>query len=154
MLDNFEFKLTGTGWAELIVAGNNKVETIVISYTCDPLPDLLTALKRLKSGESNFERIFFDAEDFITDMLLTSLDGALRIELFQDAFFDQLKPDIEETCPLPFFTVYTDVHIAVQLLVDSLQKLLSQTNVYKYASEWGGMKFPVDELADLINHLE
>lgn len=149
MLDNFEFRLTGTGWAELFLAGDNKTATVTLSYVYDSLPDLLTALKRIEDGESVFEKVFFDGETTVTDMLLTILDGLLRIELIEDAYFDQMESYEENRCPMPIFTTYTHDFIAIELLVDSLRDLLSKMTLEEYREKWVEYPFPLEELNNL-----
>ena len=59
MTNDFIYRLTGTGWADVTFSNENQTITFEASYLNDPLSDLYDSLLRLIQNESNSELILF-----------------------------------------------------------------------------------------------
>ena len=69
MTKNFEYNLTGTGWAEVIFTNDKKTVSFVASYLNDPLAELFEGLIKLKLGKTENEKIVFvDEKNRITSL--------------------------------------------------------------------------------------
>ena len=83
MTREFNYRLTGTGWAEATFANETHSISFEVSYLSDPLSDLCEALNRLLTNESTFEKIIFAEEPGEHNLQLTkSAQNILNVEIF------------------------------------------------------------------------
>jgi hypothetical protein len=59
MIKDFNYWLTGIGWAEAFFSSNKQNIRFELSYLSDPLNELFVALSKMLKGESNHEKIAF-----------------------------------------------------------------------------------------------
>ncbi len=148
------YQLTGAAWAEMTINTKKGDTEMIVSYSYDPLPDLLHALIRFMKNETRFEHIYVDGEGSAYELLLTELPGGtLRVEVFEDAYFEVFEPDTDAMPPIPALTVYTHTIIFSSMLVKSITAMIKDIGVNGYNEKWGnGHIFPqaaFDELKKL-----
>lgn len=146
MLTVFDYRLTGTGWAEMVLSNDVQQARVHVSYMSEPLPELLQALMRMLKGQSVFERVNFDNEGSEYDLLLTKIDCVLRIEIIENAYFVVLDPDMDDRCPMPVFTTYTYLRDFCEEVVRGLRKLLATMGAAGYNELWASDPFPEEDL--------
>lgn len=149
-LNAFDYILTGTGWAEMIIGTDKGSVTAVVSYVHNPLPEIVEALNRVISGESKFEHIELDGETTQCELFISSLiEDIIRVELFENSYFG-IYDEFKDKPPLPIMIVYTSGDIIGGLLVESLETMLADIGLDGYKTKWAsGDEFPVNELAEL-----
>jgi len=149
MLTHFDYKLTGLGWAELTLASDTDSFCITISYTSDPLPDLLVAVTKLKSNASRFEIVNSTGDNYDHDILLTEVEeGILRIEVMKDAYLRNIDDAHYEKCPMPVFTTYDNKRSFCEMVKNTANNL-ARDGIGKYNIWWSNSRFPEEELIRL-----
>ena len=82
MVRHFNYRLTGTGWAEVTFATDKQAITFEVSYLSDPLSDLFEALYRLSQKETTIEKVVFAEEPGEHSLVLTNVDDeSLKVEM-------------------------------------------------------------------------
>ena len=149
MIDQFDYKITGVGWAEMtFVSHTGDKVVITISYCCEPLPGLLDALCRLQRDESRFEVIEMGGDNYDFTLVLCEVAaGILRIEVLEYAYFDVLDPD-EDRVPIPLFTAYDRTCSICECVLGNLEDLVRNMGLEEYKEKWC-TAFPVEKLTAL-----
>ncbi len=149
MLTGFEYRLTGLGWAEMVFTAGEKEVVICFSYLSDPLPDFLTALVTVYNETSLFAHVAFRDEPGETEVLLTNIEDSIRIEVIEEAYFEQLEPDRDERCPMPVFTTYACPYDLKQMVIAGVDKLIKKEGIDGYNEKWSRYAFPEAEMQAL-----
>src|SRR5688500_1098880 len=74
MINDFNYWLTGTGWAEAFFSSDKQSFRFVLSYLSNPLLDLFTALMKMLKGESDQESIAFWDEPGLHLLIISKKD--------------------------------------------------------------------------------
>lgn len=83
MTTQFNYCLTGTGWAEAFFTSDKENVRLELSYLSDPLADLFERLCRLINNQSDIERIAFFDEPGEHSLVISKFDNdEIKIEIF------------------------------------------------------------------------
>lgn len=153
MIDKIEYKITGMGWAELSLGNNSGSYAIPFSYACEPLSTLLEALLKLNKKESNCELVVFNNETSECSLLLSIVvDGIVKVDIIEEAYFTVFKPYEDEHTPETVFTGYDSIFEFSQRFSKELNYFLKYKGEGFFMDKWLG-EFPTRELRDLDEFL-
>jgi len=150
MIDQFDFKPYGFGWATMTFVSHTKeqVDMTISRYWNEPLPELIDALCRLLNGGSRFEVVDTEGDNYNFTLILSEvIPGLIRIEVLENAYFDVLDT-LEDRVPLAIFSAYDDIPTFCATIVDGLERLVEEMGLEQYKEKWG-TDFPVEKLAML-----
>lgn len=146
MTNDFIYRLTGTGWADVTFSNENQTITFEASYLNDPLSDLYDSLLRLIQNESNSELILFVEEPGEHSLLLTKTEnGNLQIEIYWNQEWEEFYPDTEKQ-DIKKELVYSDIDTLDNLtssIIKGTKNLLAAVGLEEYKDQWHLYEFPL-----------
>ena len=144
---NFEYKLTGAGWAlATLEMGTQKIE-MTVSYLHDSLANLTEVLLILMQAPSSGSVVFME-EPGEHEMILTRTNDQLEIEIkwFDDwASWDMYPKDQFKSVLKTkenFWEAYT-------IFKKAIESVLNEHGLDGYKDKWGEHDFPEMELLEL-----
>jgi hypothetical protein len=156
MTKDFNYHLTGTGWAEAIFSSGTQNVRFDISYLSDPLSELFEGLRRLINNQSDTEKIIF-AEEPGEHSLIISKQGidTIKVEIFWSDEWEEISNAYKT--PSKKEIVYTDTdtlkNFATVICIGT-DSLLGRLTLTEYKEKWSLFEFPIesyDSLRQLIN---
>lgn len=149
---HFSYKLSGYGWATVMVDCGNGPKSFHSSYTFPPaLECLASAAVALKRGEDNASAIFVDEPgemDLVFNRRERDPDGndlQYDVRWYKDGIIYgcQRKDDFES-----IHIGRTTVESFIQSVMRDLEEILEEYGREKYEEEWSA-EFPIDDLHEL-----
>ena len=149
MTKNFEYNLTGTGWAEVIFTNDKKTVSFVASYLNDPLAELFEGLIKLKLGKTENEKIVFVEEPGEHSLILTKQqNGILKVEIYWNEEWEELylghkNPDYQYKKQL----IYSDtdtIQNFISKICEGTDNLLKRLTLSEYKRLWSQYDFPIE----------
>ncbi|MDX6481436.1 MAG: hypothetical protein QOG85_1946 [Gaiellaceae bacterium] len=139
----FEFRLTGTGWAEGRLAIGASFATPTASYLSDALGGLIRAVRALLEGAVG-ARTWWEEEPGEYRWVFQRVGSEVRVRLL--AFPDQMDeaPDADGETLLDATCELKDLGLAV---VSGAQRVLDDLGPDEYLRRWVEHPFPTDDLA-------
>jgi hypothetical protein len=146
----FNYRLTGTGWAEATFTSEKQTLSFEVSYLSDPLSDLFEALNRLTTGETNHEKVTFAEEPGEHSLLLTKQADNLKIEIFSSDEWEEIA--IVQNTVTSKELVYSDTDTFenfTKTILAGTQDLLNKVSSSEYKKQWHLFEFPTDSFNKL-----
>ena len=138
----FNYRLTGSGWAEASVANGSVVATITASYLEDALGELLEAIGLLLEG-ANQARCSWEEEPgeyrWVFDR--SGSEVRLRVIAFEDNY--SREPDDSGTV---VFETSAPLRVVASAIADGAQRVLDEYGEAEYLRRWVDHPFPVEYL--------
>ena len=149
MIEQFNYAITGLGWAEMTLMSNTgEKSAITISYCNEPLPELLDALCRLLNKGSRFELIEMTGDNYNFALILSEIiPGLTRIEVLEDAYFEVLDT-LKERVPVATYTAYDETYRLCYEVLCGQERLVKNMGPEQYKKQWRS-DFPIEKLAEL-----
>jgi|SRR5688572_10305251 len=146
MIKDFNYWLTGVGWAEAFFSNERQNVRFELSYLSDPLTELFVALRKMLNGESDKEKISFLDEPG-RHLLIISKQKADNIDvviLWSDSW-GELD---DATLPLSDRqVVYSDRDTLVNfasVVCAGIDSLLKRHTLNDYKENWHEFPFPIE----------
>lgn len=147
MTKHFNYYLTGTGWAEAILANDDKTISFELSYLSDPLSELFEGLHRLTTDKTKVEKVVFADEPGEHCLFLTRQEnGELKIEIFWSDEWEEMNiiPKTSSKKQL----VYSDTDTLdnfIKVVFVGTQDLLQRMTLEEYKKKWSIYEFPTEQ---------
>jgi hypothetical protein len=151
MIKDFNYWLTGIGWAEAFFSSNKQNIRFELSYLSDPLNYLFVALSKMLKGESNHEKIAFWDEPgqhllIISKPEKDNIDVAI---LWSDSWgvVDDADVPLSERQ-----VVYSDTDTLsnfASVVCAGIDSLLERHTLEEYKEKWHKFPFPIDAYEQL-----
>jgi hypothetical protein len=146
MIKNFNYYLTGTGWAEVFFSNDNQNIRFEFSYLSDPLLELFQGLCRLINNQSDTEKIVFAEEPGEHSLVFSKQDKeTIKVEIFWSDEWETVNNALKTSSNKE--TVYSDKDTlanfasAICLGIDSL---LDRMTLAEYKEKWNLSEFPIE----------
>lgn len=145
MTKDFNYHLTGTGWAEAFFSSDNQNIRIDISYLSDPLSELFEGLRRLIINQSDTEKIIF-AEEPGEHSLIISKQGidTIKVEIFWSDEWEEISNTYKT--PSKKELVYADTDTLknfTKVVCIGIDSLLERMTLVEYKDKWSLFEFPI-----------
>jgi hypothetical protein len=138
----FNYRLTGTGWAEATLVDVAGTATVPASYLVDTLGVLLGAVAALLSGATD-ARCSWELEPGEYRWLFTRAGTSARLRVLR--FDDAYPPEPDELGVVVFETIALLADMAAAF-ADGAQAVLDEHGAAGYIDRWVEHPFPVAEL--------
>jgi hypothetical protein len=137
----FDYKLTGSGWATAMIANGDQEIEMTVSYLHDSLEQLAQSVLALHAGQPEATTVFMDepGEHHVIFSLVSKSAVNVTVKWFNDWQSWGLPHQPPETW-LEFSTTLSELHLQVLAAFDAL---LAEHGVSGYAASWGEHEFPV-----------
>ncbi|MBI1781797.1 MAG: hypothetical protein HYR66_10565 [Sphingobacteriales bacterium] len=156
MTTNFNYYLTGTGWAEVFFTNDKQNIRFDFSYLSDPLSDLIEGLCRLINNQSDIEKIIFAEEPGEHSLIISKQDkDTVKIEIFWSDEWEEISKAYQTTSRKEL--IYSDINILanfISVVCFGIDSLLDRLSLAEYKEKWHLFEFPVDsykQLKQLLN---
>ena len=142
----FEYRLTGSGWAECHVAVGNRHVTVTASYTSDALGDLTRAVLQLKNGAIS-ARAQFDEEPGEYRWIFHRNTNFCTVQILMFSEFRGNQPD--QVGKLIFYAECSfDAFLTA--FIGALQAVLTRYGIEGYQARWIEYEFPLQDYQALL----
>jgi hypothetical protein len=156
MTTEFNYYLTGTGWAEVIFVSESQSIRFYVSYLSDPLSQLFEGLCRLIKKESNIEKIIFYDEPGEHSLIITlQEDNTISIEIFWCDNWEEIsKADKNSDKKERVFADSDTLKNFVSVICKGIDSFLNRVTSAEYKIKWAEYDFPIDSYHQLNNLLK
>jgi hypothetical protein len=157
----FEYRLTGTGWAEARIADGTSEAVITASYLSDALGDLIRAVRHLLEGAAE-TRCSWEEEPGEYRWIFLRAGNDVRLTILE---FDDLwgwpaedggvavpSPEPDERGDLQFSTTQP-LAVLARAIAEGAQATLDEHGETGYLAEWIEAPFPTYDLAQIRQYL-
>jgi hypothetical protein len=158
----FEYRLTGTGWAEARIADDASHAILTASYLSDALGDLLEAISLLFGGASEV-RCSWEEEPGEYRWIFVRIgdnDVRLNILAFDDIYSRPATlPGVAELCRQPDergelrFSTTQPLSMLARAIADGAAATLDEYGEAGYLAKWVEAPFPTTYLAFIREQL-
>ncbi|AYG81451.1 hypothetical protein DWB77_03598 [Streptomyces hundungensis] len=143
----FQWALTGSGWATYRITDGVSEHSDVPSYCTDALADLLAGVAGLYGSEAP-QRVSFDMEPAEVRWVLRAAGKTVTIDIhrFPDLHHSSRLPDGDGEC------VWSSVQprrVVAHAVLEAAQGLLDRHGAKGYLKKWAEHPFPAAELGEL-----
>jgi hypothetical protein len=156
MTKDFNYYLTGTGWAEVFISSDTQNIRFEISYLSDPLSELFEGLCRLINNQSDAEKIIFAEEPGEHVLIISKQNNdIIKIEIFWSDEWEEISIAYKTTNKKEIVYVDTDTlkNFAAVICI-GIDSLLERLTLAEYKEKWSLFEFPIDsykQLRQLLN---
>jgi len=155
MARHFNYRLTGTGWAEVTFASDKQAITFEVSYLSDPLSDLFEALYRLSQKETTIEKVVFAEEPGEHSLVLTNVDDeSLKIEIYWSDEWEEIAVVSTITNKKLIYEDTDTLENFIKTIWIGINDLLDRTTLEEYKKQWHLFEFPADSYNKLKHLVE
>jgi hypothetical protein len=144
MLKQFNYWLTGYGWAEVFFTSDLETVRFEVSYLSDPLDDLITALLELLTNSQNEISVDFFDEPGHHRLTLT-LDSVkhVRVSLRMWAETESVADiPIDPSSDKPYFETVSSLENLCSVVLEGIRDLRSRHSDSEYLDKWINYPFP------------
>ncbi len=143
----FDWQLSGSGWATCRIADTSAEAKYVVSYCSDALTELLNGLEGMYRPEP-IERVSFDLEPVEIRWVLrgVGMDVDISIYRFPDVAASYAAPDTSGT--LAWHSIQPRSSL-VHAVVEAAEAVLQEHGEAGYKARWVLFPFPVAALQNL-----
>jgi hypothetical protein len=141
----FDYTLTGTGWAEARIKSGAAFAHLAPSYLSDALGDLLGALLELRRGQSN-ARCSWEDEPGEWRWLFAMSGDQLRVRILE--FNDQYDQE-PDSAGRQVFAAHESLDAVVTAVAQAARRLLEESGEDEYLRRWVEHPFPTESLLAL-----
>jgi hypothetical protein len=156
MTKDFNYHLTGTGWAEAFFSSDTQNIRFEISYLSDPLADLFEGLCRLISNQSDTEKVIFAEEPGEHCLIISRQDNdIIKVEIYWSDEWEEISIAYKTTSKKEL--VYSDSDTLknfTAVICTGIDSLLERLTLTEYKEKWHLFEFPTDsykKLRQLLN---
>ena len=156
MTKDFNYHLTGTGWAEAFFTSYLQNIRFEISYLSDPLSDLFEGLCRLINNQSDTEKVIFVDEPGEHSLIISKRENdIIKIEIFWSDEWEAISIAYKTTSKKDL--VYSDTDTLrnfTAIICTGVDSLLERLTLTEYKEKWHLFEFPGDSykiLRQLLN---
>jgi hypothetical protein len=150
MTKDFNYHLTGTGWAEAFFSSNTQNIRFEISYLSDPLSELFEGLCRLINNQSDTEKIIFAEEPGEHSLIISKqADDAIKVEIFWSNEWEELS---NSKTPNKKGLIYADIDTLnnfSKVVCIGIDSLLERLTLTEYKEKWSLFEFPIKSYKSL-----
>lgn len=151
MIKDFNYWLTGVGWAEAFFSNETQNVRFEFSYLSDPLEDLFAALKQMIESGSQKQKISFLDEPGKHLLILSRTNkDDLNVQIFWSDFKEEGD---DELIPLSEMKlIYSDTDSIVNfasVIIAGVDSLMSRHTLDEYKEKWGNNPFPIKNFEHL-----
>jgi hypothetical protein len=145
MTKEFNYHLTGTGWAEAFFSSDTQNIKFGISYLSDPLSDLFEGLCRLINNQSDTEKIIFPEEPGEHSLIISKQDNELiKVEIFWSDEWDEISIAYKTSTKKELVYADTDkLRNFTTIVCTGTDSLLERLTIAKYKEKWTLFEFPI-----------
>ncbi len=146
MIKDFNYWLTGIGWAEAFFSSEKQNVRFELSYLSDPLTELFVGLKKILDGESIIEKIAFWDEPGLHLLIISRKDEnniSVTI-LWSDSWGEADDADMSLS---EKSVVYSDTDTLTNFastVCAGIDSLLNRHTLDDYKETWFEFPFPVE----------
>lgn len=146
MTKDFNYHLTGTGWAEAYFSSDTQNIRFEISYLSDPLSELFEGLCRLLNNQSDTEKIIFAEEPGEHSLIITKQDNdTIKIEIFWSDEWEEISIAYKTTTKKELVYIDTDnLKHFVKAICIGIDSLLERLTLDEYKKQWHLFEFPFE----------
>jgi hypothetical protein len=158
----FEYRLTGKGWAEARIADDASHAVLTASYLSDALGGLLEAIGLLLEGASEARCSWEEEPGEYRWIFVRTGDNDVRLDIlvFDDMYSRPAKsPGVVELRPQPDergelrFSTTQPLDVLARAIADGAAATLGEYGEAGYLAEWVEAPFPTAYLALIREHL-
>jgi hypothetical protein len=156
MTKDFNYHLTGTGWAEVFFTSDTQNIRFEISYLNDPLSDLFEGLHRLVSNKSDTEKVIFAEEPGEHSLIISKQDNdKIKVEIYWSDEWEEISIAYKTTSNKEL--VYADSDTLknfITVICTGIESLLERLTLKEYKEKWHLFEFPIDsykKIRQLLN---
>jgi hypothetical protein len=165
LLMEFEFRLTGAGWAEARIADDARTAIVTASYLSDALGDLLAAVGVLLEGASESRCSWAEEPGEYRWLFVRTSDDDVELTILEfDDMFDWPDADtisgVRELSPQPdergeiHFQTWQPLSVLARAIADGASAALAEHGAEGYLEQWIEAPFPTAHLAMIREHLQ
>jgi hypothetical protein len=146
MIKDFNYYLTGAGWAEAFFSNERQNIRFDISYLSDPLSELFQGLCRLIDNKSDTERIVFAEEPGEHSLVISKQDrDTIKVEIFWSNEWEEIgnAPKISRKKELVYSDTDSLTNFASVICVGT-DSLLERLTLVEYKEKWSLFEFPIE----------
>ena len=146
MIKDFNYYLTGTGWAEAFFSSDSQNIRFDISYLSDPLSELFQGLSRLLNNQSDSEIVVF-AEEPGEHALVISKQGnnAIKVDIFWSDTWEEISKAYKT--PSTKQLLYSDTDTLqnfISVICVGTDDFLERQTLSEYKEKWHQFEFPIE----------
>lgn len=146
MIKDFNYWLTGIGWAEAFFSSDTQNVRFELSYLSDPLTDLFVALSKMLKGESNNEKISFWDEPGSHLLTFSKLqENNIDVSIFWSDSWGEA--DAAAVSLSERRIVYSDTDTLTNfasVICTGIDSLLERHTLDDYKEKWYEYPFPIE----------
>jgi len=152
----FNYRLTGTGWAEATFANEKQTITFEVSYLSDPLSDLFDGLSRLINNQSDTEKVIFAEEPGEHCLIISKQDNSIvKVEIYWSDEWEEISIAYKNTSKKELvYSDYDTLKSFATVICTGIDSLLERLTLTEYKEKWHLFEFPTDsykKLRQLLN---
>jgi hypothetical protein len=145
MIKEFNYWLTGTGWAEAFFSSNNQNIRFELSYLSDPLFELFEGLNRLINNQSDIEEIVFAEEPGEHSLIISKQNKEIiKVEIFWSDEWEAIGNRYKTVSKkeLIFADTETLWNFSTAICV-GMDNFLERQTFAEYKEKWLSFEFPI-----------
>lgn len=146
MINDFNYWLTGTGWAEAFFSNEGQNMRFEFSYLSDPLLELFEALTKLIKGQSDIEKITFLDEPGEHILIITrQKEDVIGVEITRSDTWDSMSEKYSTLGEKEI--VYSDIDTLknfASVVCAGIDNLLERHTLSEYQEKWHLSAFPAE----------
>lgn len=150
MIKDFNYWLTGIGWAEAFFSSDKQNIRFEFSYLTDPLSELFIVLRKMLMGESDQEKIAFWDEPGLHLLIISKLKDKIDVSILWSNSWGQ-----EDDADVPLSekrVVYSDTDTLINfasVVIAGIESLLGRHTLDEYKEKWYEFPFPIETYEQL-----
>lgn len=156
MTKDFNYHLTGAGWAEAFFSSDTQNIRFEISYLSDPLSELFEGLCRLINNESDTEKVIFAGEPGEHSLIISKQNNDIfKVEIYWSDEWEEISTAYKTTSKKELVYADTDtLKNFTGVICTGIDSLLGRLTLTEYKENWHLFEFPTDsykKLRQLLN---
>ncbi len=156
MIKDFNYYLTGIGWAEAFFSNESQNIRFDISYLSDPLSELFQGLSRLLNNLSDTEVIVFAEEPGEHALVISKQENyTIKVEIFWSDTWGELSKAYKT--PSTKELLYSDTDTLqnfTSIICVGTDNFLERQTLSEYKEKWSLFEFPIDSYNKLRHLIE
>ena len=151
MIKDFNYYLTGTGWAEAFFSNDIQNIRFDISYLSDPLLELYQGLCRLLTNQSEIEVIVFAEEPGERALVISKQENnTIKVEIFWSDTWEETSKAYKT--PSKKELLYSDLDNLQNfnsVVCAGTDSFLQRQTLSEYKEKWSLFEFPIESYQKL-----
>ena len=151
MITDFNYWLTGVGWAEATFSNKRQNFRFEFSYLSDPLAELFECLIKLMKGRSDKEKIsFLDEPGQHVLIISRQKEDLISVEITWSDSWDSMSDQVNAVDGKKI--VYSDIDTMKNftlVVCAGIDSLLERHTLSEYHEKWHSSAFPIEKYDEL-----